>query len=33
MAQMVDGKEKWIYQPPRLLFPPSVPRIYMGAAT
>ena len=27
MLQMVDGKAKWIYQPPRWLFPPSVPNI------
>ena len=27
MLQMVDGKAKWNYQPPRWLFPPSVPNI------
>ena len=27
MLQMVDGTTKWIYQPPRWLFPPSVPNI------
>ena len=27
MLQMVDGEAKWNYQPPRWLFPPSVPNI------
>ena len=31
MAQMVDGNAKWIYQPPRWLFPPRVPNIEVGA--
>ena len=31
MLQMVDGNGKWIYQPPRWLFPPRVPNIEVGA--
>ena len=27
MLQIMDGKVKWNYQPPRWLFPPSVPNI------
>ena len=31
MLHMVDDNAKWIYQPPRWLFPPRVPNIEVGA--